>query len=100
MINLKYACIKLGVIKKEKFIETNKETSSPFRFYIDENNKMHTENRQSLSNEAPHIYLNTNMQITLYVKNDKRYLLVAERNKIDASNLLECVETKYWNIIK
>lgn len=98
MINQKYACIKLGIIDGDNFIQIKENNTNPLRFYIDSNNILHTENKLSLLNEAPHIYLNKDKQITLYAKNDKRYLLVAERTGLNTSNLLECVETKYWNI--
>jgi len=100
LINQKYVCIKIGVINGDDFLKVNKSNQDSLRFYVDSNNVLHTENKLSMSNQAPHIYLNEDKQMTLYVKNDKRYLFVSERIDLKASSLYECVETKYWNIIK
>lgn len=100
LMNQKYACIKIGIINGDNFLKVNKSNQNLLRFYIDSNNVLHTENELSMSNQAPHIYLNKDKQMTLYVKNDKRYLFVSERVNLKTSSLFECVETKYWNIIK
>jgi len=97
LMNQKYICIKKANILNDKVIK-NENSNYKLRFYIDSNIILHTQDGLLLNNIAPQIYENQDFSITLSPINSNRYLVISDKKELNDSILLECTETKIWNL--
>jgi hypothetical protein len=105
LANQKYICISQGMVVGDKLVNPTPQEEAmkyPMRFYIDDNNVMHTDAKLKLPHLEKTIYSNGDYNMGLIVNNDKRYL-VSSNKKLDAlgaSILYVCAETNNWTIAR
>jgi len=105
LTNQKYICVSQGMIRGDKLVnKTPREEAMkyPMRFYIDDNNVMHTDAKLKLPNLEKTTYSNGDVTMGLTVNKDNRYLVTSNKQLDDlgAVILYTCVETNNWTIAK
>jgi len=104
LANQKYICVSKGMDVGGKFNPTPQAESMkyPMRFYIDDNNVMHTDAKLRLSHLKKTTYSNGDNIMALTVKKDKRYLITSNKqlDAMDAAMIYACVETNNWTIAR
>jgi len=104
LINQKYICATKGYVTKDGLIPTPQEEALkyPIRFFVDDNNVLHTDGKMSLPHFEKNTYSDGDNVMGFTVKDNKRYLVVTN-NKLSAlgsSVLYVCAETKNWTLAK
>ncbi len=104
LANQKYICVSKGMMIGGNLNPTPQDEAMkyPMRFYIDDNNVMHTDAKLTLPHTRKTTYSNGNYAMSLTVKNDKRYLITTNKqlDDLDASIIYICAETKNWTIAR
>jgi hypothetical protein len=107
MMNQKYMCVSTHAMVGEKVIQVQTQEDAlkyPSRFYIDDNNILHTDGRKD--NLFQYVkdseYKNDDSVILLQIKDNKRYML---RLKLTGelkgiAFIYTCVETDNWTIVR
>ncbi len=104
LANQKYICVSEGMLIGDKLNPTSQEEAMkyPIRFYIDDNNVMHTDAKLSLSHVRKTIYSNGDYTMWITIKDDKRYLITSNKqlDNLDANIIYVCAETNNWTIAR
>jgi len=104
LANQKYICISQGTIANGKLIPTPQEEAMkyPIRFYIDDNNVMHTDAKLTLPHMEKTTYSDGDNRMGLIVEKDKRYVVTTNKQlkSLGAAILYVCAETKNWTIAR
>ncbi len=100
--NQKYVCLNIGFLVDGKLTPTSQEEAMkyPLRFYIDDDNVMHTDNPMKLQHIDGLRYSNGDVKMALNVSNGKRYLMSSneELSKMGAVVVYVCDETTNWTL--
>ena len=104
LANQKYICVSQGMVVNDKLNPTPQKEALkyPTRFYIDDNNVMHTDAKLTLNHVKDTTYSNGKYTMGLVVNHDKRYLVTSNKQleTMGAFVLYACVETNNWTIAR
>lgn len=107
MVNQKYVCIGTEAIVGDKIITIQSKEDAmkyPTRFYIDDNNILHTDGRVDniLQYTKPSIYESDDSVILLEIQDNQRMMFRAiKKGKAKGLVLIHsCLETDNWTLVR
>lgn len=104
LTNQKYICVTQGYLTNGKLTPTPQEEAMkhPIRFYVDDNNVLHTDSNMALPHADKYAYSDGDNAIGIMVTKGKRYLVSTNKklSALDVHVMYICAETKNWTIAK
>ena len=104
LANQKYICASKGMLVDGKMNPTSQEDALkyPIRFYVDDNNVMHTDSKLKLAHLKKTEYSDGDNSINLKIFENKRYIMTTNNKLISfgAVVIYVCAETNNWTITK
>jgi len=101
--NQKYVCIAQGLVQDGQMVmpmSQEEAMKNPVRFYVDDNNVMHTDKPMQLANIGDKTYSDGDNTMILIPAKDNRYIFSfnKELQSIGAAVAMVCTETNNWTL--